>query len=278
MENVIKDAIHCLNVINGYFESTRNIGKVYQNTNEDLNKVLGSYDFKNKNVLSVLASSDQFFSCYYLGAKNVDTFDSNILTYYYFFLKKWTILKTGKPYIPNSNKEILDIINCCAKTEEEIKVAYFWKYVIANLNVPLYHSELFYLNSNMYCLPYSYDMDNLAKIIKNKNPNYNKIDLFEPLNNFNKKYEIIVLSNILEYLYENEMDIDTHINVAKNIYNLLDDNGIAISSNIIDYNYKGNYIFEKYLKYIEGPNIKNNYFNLYEEIKPICYVYKKIKS
>lgn len=85
MEDVIKDAIYCLNIINGFIDGRRNFGKIYRNTNENLSKIFSNYNFENKNVLSVLASGDQVFSSYYLGANNVDTFDSNILTYYYFF-------------------------------------------------------------------------------------------------------------------------------------------------------------------------------------------------
>lgn len=88
METVIKDAQYCLNIINGYCISKRGIGKIYRNTNEDLSKIITKQDIKGKTILSVLASSDQVLSCYYLGAKSVDTFDSNKLTLLLFFLKK----------------------------------------------------------------------------------------------------------------------------------------------------------------------------------------------
>ncbi len=274
MEDVIKDAIYCLNIINGFIDGRRNFGKIYRNTNENLSKIFSNYNFENKNVLSVLASGDQVFSSYYLGANNVDTFDSNILTYYYFFLKKWTILKTSKTYIPASNKELLEIIKLHDNSEEKIKASYFWKYILLNINTSLYYSELFYKGLALYKLLYENDINNLKKIIINKKPNYNNFDLFKPINT-NKKYEIIILSNMLEYLYDNEENKKIYNITASNIYNLLEENGIAISSNIIDYNYQGNKIFEKHLEYIEGPIDKNN---IYNKNKPICYVYKKRKN
>lgn len=274
MENTIKDAIYCLSIINGFIESRRGIGKIYRNTNENLSIILSNYDFRNKDVLSVLASSDQVFASYYLGASNVDTFDSNILTYYYYFLKKWTILKTGKPYIPASNDELLEIIKIDSNMEEEIKASYFWKYVLTNVNSSLYYSNLFYKEPILYKLPYENDINYLKKIIIDKKLNYNKFDLFKPLY-VDKKYQIIILSNMLEYLYDSEENINMHNIAAKNIYNLLEDDGIAISSNIIDYKYKGNPIFEKYLEYIEGPIARSN---IYDTNKPICYIYRKRKE
>lgn len=73
-----------------------NYSKLYRSTNERLSKILSMYDFKDKNVLSVLASSDQLLSSYFLGAKNVDSFDSNVLTFYYFYLRKWCMMYTKK--------------------------------------------------------------------------------------------------------------------------------------------------------------------------------------
>ena len=60
--------------------------KMYKGTNENLTKIFRRYDFKDKDVLSVLSSSDQMMSSYYLGASNVDTFDRNFTPYLFFYL------------------------------------------------------------------------------------------------------------------------------------------------------------------------------------------------
>ena len=54
--------------------------KMHKTTNENLTAILGQFDFEGKEVLSVLSSSDQMMSSYYLGAKEVDTFDNNVKT------------------------------------------------------------------------------------------------------------------------------------------------------------------------------------------------------
>ena len=66
-------------------------GKVYYRTNEDLETIYKDLDLHKKKVLSVLASSDQVFTANYLGAEQVDSFDKNRLTLYYYYLRKWSI-------------------------------------------------------------------------------------------------------------------------------------------------------------------------------------------
>lgn len=51
-------------------------------------------------MFSVLASSDQVFSFYYLGENSVDTFDIHPLTKYYYYLRKW-LLKNGMNLCPS---------------------------------------------------------------------------------------------------------------------------------------------------------------------------------
>ena len=61
--------------------------KVYYMTNEDLVDVYSDMDFRGKDVLSVLASSDQVLTARFLDAKTVDAFDKNA--------QKNTILSCG---------------------------------------------------------------------------------------------------------------------------------------------------------------------------------------
>ena len=59
----------------------------------------GDYlDIRDKNVMTVLASSDQLFTFNSLGAKEVDAFDHNILTIYYYYLRKWSIKYNDQLY------------------------------------------------------------------------------------------------------------------------------------------------------------------------------------
>ncbi len=61
---------------------------IYPFTNENIKGMFDCFDFKNKDCLSVLASSDQVFDMYLRGAKSVTTFDINPLTKYLFYLKR----------------------------------------------------------------------------------------------------------------------------------------------------------------------------------------------
>lgn len=263
----------CLKVINNEKTSTRGTGKIYRNTNEILATILQKEDIEGKDVLSVMASSDQVFSSYYLGAKSVDTFDSNILTYYYFFLKKWTVLCTKKHYISANNKDLEKCIDYHNDTEEEIRAYIFWKEVLKQLKDSLYYSELFYKGSIWWNTPYQNDMETLCDIIQNIKPNYTNLNIFKPIE-IKKQYDVIILSNILEYLYD-EDDFEYYEYsriVIENLRKLLKPNGIAISSNILDYDYKGNRLFEQYFEFKngkEGLSIRHN-CNI-----PLSYTYKK---
>lgn len=63
--------------------------KVYAFTNENLTSLKDIYDFKNAKVLTVLGSSDQYFSSVLFGAREVDVYDINPNTWDYLMLKFW---------------------------------------------------------------------------------------------------------------------------------------------------------------------------------------------
>ena len=61
---------------------------IYPFCNENIKELLSYFNLKDKDCLSVLASSDQIFDMYLKGAKSITTFDINNLTKYYYKLKK----------------------------------------------------------------------------------------------------------------------------------------------------------------------------------------------
>ena len=85
--------------------------KIYYSTNESLDKILKDIDIKDKKVLSVQASGDQPLYFSYKGAKQVDTFDINKLTFYNYILRIWFIryLNTYYPKI-RDNKVIRELL------------------------------------------------------------------------------------------------------------------------------------------------------------------------
>ena len=70
------------------------VQKVYAQTNENLKGCTELLNFKGKNsVLTVMASGDHAFNTIFYGIKNIDTFDTNMLTEYYALgIKKSAIL------------------------------------------------------------------------------------------------------------------------------------------------------------------------------------------
>lgn len=197
--------ILCRDVLNNRYKSTRGTGKIYRNTNEVLTSILKPEYIRDKDVLSVVASSDQVFSAYYLGAKSVDTFDSNILAYFYFFLKKWCLLHTKNHYIPADNKLLRVCIEEHGDSYEEKKAYIFWKTIIEELDSSLYYSDLFYRGGLWWNTPYQNDMESFCDILQNIKPNYSHIDLFD-VHDFSKQYDVIILSNILEYVFDEVKD------------------------------------------------------------------------
>lgn len=63
------------------------MGYVYAFTNENLTCLKDLYDFKDKKVLTVLGSGDQYFSSVLFGAKEVDVYDIEPKAWDYFVLK-----------------------------------------------------------------------------------------------------------------------------------------------------------------------------------------------
>ena len=61
---------------------------LYPFTTENINGMFSHFNFKNKDCLSVLGSSNQVFDMYLRGAKSVTAFDINPLTKYLFYLKR----------------------------------------------------------------------------------------------------------------------------------------------------------------------------------------------
>ena len=245
-------------------------GQIYRNTNENLTAILGSYDLKDKEVLSVLASSDQVFSSYYYGAKNVDCFDRQVIAYYYYYLKYWNLLETNRHYISANNRMIRKIIE--KHKEEQPSVYEFWDLILNKLGTtPLYYSNLFVFSPYPYRVPYEDDINGLIEILKDKELKFKNINLFEQIST-EKQYDIIVASNILEYMFTAE-DEEIKKTVLTNLYDLLKKDGIIISSNLFNNsNINDEYLLSLY-EYEEG--IKGYNQMISNDQIPLCYSLKK---
>ena len=136
--------------VNGY-------DKVFYKTNEDLLDIYLDIDFYNKDVLSVQASGDQVLTARFLDAKNVDSFDINRLTLYYFYLRLWSIKYRDKlyPEVEGGNKWIRKlVIEVEPNSEMEKKALDFYKmHLKKNTNI----ENMFYGCKNVTANLYIYN-------------------------------------------------------------------------------------------------------------------------
>ena len=202
---------------------------VYFNSNERLNSIFGHFDFNEKEIFSVLGSGDQAFNLINRGASRVDLFDRNNNTFYYFYLRLWAIKYLNLYYFKEWDSDTIN--NLLKKVDpsdiNENKALYFWKWMI--------RSSLF---DNCWSLSfirdYSYmqyntinDIGCLSKLLESKSFKFDNIDLTDRIK-FEKKYDYVVLSNIVEWL--DKSNNDEICNFSHNIYDLLRNDGIAICS------------------------------------------------
>lgn len=206
--------------------------KVYYQINEDINDVLLGEDFTDKDVLSVLASADQYFMFKALDAKNVDAFDFNRLTMYYYFLRKWSIKYNNDVY-PDIIYDDSYVENLLKKVEAssdlEKKALDFFKRHVSNGSD---FSKLFYdVDAQPYGNTLFQNVRQLKKIVDSDFTFYN-LDLFR--NNrdlITKKYDYLYISNILDWAREDR----NKITIAKdNLLSLLKDNGKVICSRLVN--------------------------------------------
>lgn len=198
--------------------------KVYFETNEDLDDIFKYIDFDDKDVLSVLSSSDQLFKLGFYNTKSIDTFDKNIFTYYYYYMRIWTIKCFGQLYptglILNDYLWIEGLLSSIVpKSIEERNALLFWSSLFEK---HVDFSKLFIRDSER-CLNYSRDVDS-CKIPDDFN--FSHMNLFKK-QVFDKKYDIAVISNILEWSNGDSRFLEI---LNENLDRLLKKNGLVLCS------------------------------------------------
>lgn len=200
--------------------------RIYFNTNEKLDELYSEIDFNGKDVFCVLASSDQYFKIKQLGVRSIDTFDKNKLTYYYYFYRMWSIKYLNNLYptelIKNDYQSIGKLLSKVEVNSKEEKAALtFWRSL---LDKKVLFSSLFYIDKNTML---NYDTSSINTNLDAR-VNFINVDLFRK-NTFKLKYDIIVLSNILEWTDGDARCINR---LKNNINKLLTDNGIVLCSRV----------------------------------------------
>ena len=188
---------------------------VFLFTNENISGYLKQMgDMSDKKILTVAGSGDHVFESILAGAEHVDTFDVNYLQKHIVELKSKMI-----KYLPYSDfmrfffdKNHFFDKNIIKPIWNKLSLALrvFLNYYYANKNISLFR----YRNSqhNMYSVDkISYIKDeqayaHLGKIMPEK-ISFKQADVSEISNRFDSVYDIILLSNIFGYLYEDIEDM-----------------------------------------------------------------------
>lgn len=226
MLDINNSILHSLLVMNG--RRFPNYNKVYFYSNENISSVLSNFDVNGKKVLSVLGSGDQAFHLMNRGAERVDIFDINKLAIYYYYFRMWVIDYYNRFY-PNDNfsidyiKDVLSHVKI--RTEEEKNVFNYWLSFIENVS-NVKSNKMFYRGFND---KYN-NIDDLSLIKeKMRNFSYYNVDVANNVNCIDKKYDVIYLSNIPDYITPNYVSFEKF---KDNMIKLLNKNGYVISTKL----------------------------------------------
>lgn len=201
---------------------------------EGINNIV---DYANKDVLTVASSGDQYLSAIYYGAKVVDLFDINRLTYYMNYLKIAAIYILSYEeflnfFVPVENGQVKKGFFDYILLKKLLPVlpddvALFWDKIIYEvskdkinefLNVEhiINHFEIVKRGMPFYsCKEEYYKLQNL---LKNRNyPKFYEVNLSKLSEVVVDKYDVVFLSNIIEHIVCREI-----INCPTQPFNLED--------------------------------------------------------
>lgn len=240
---------------------------VYLFTNENISAYLNKlYDLDGARVLSVASSGDHAFNAYLNGASHVDTFDinsyqRNILELknhmirgipysdfmdFFFDKKEFWNQKILEPIAPYFSRELRYFINKC-NTETK----HMFKY--RGATAPEF---------DLRHIPYISDPDQYCKLssILPDKINFHHCKLERVSAKFNQRYDLIMLSNIFNYLYSDVPITETRfIKFYQNILCPLADNNLKDGGKIC-FNYMWDTkpsVWSNFMDYIQSQYIKN---------------------
>ena len=194
--------------------------KIYSMTTENIAGFLNNYDLKNKKVLTVAGSGDQRINSFMLGASKVTCFDINPLTKLQINLKDTALKIVNYEKFINffgintrrydNYYEFLDnrVFNEF-KNKLDTDTYEFYNFLINKRNLTNYYDIYQGFDNNLdlltkmdnYLTPDSYEM--AKQIIKNKDIDFVESDIKTlPDKLSNEKYDLILLSNISDYIHK----------------------------------------------------------------------------
>lgn len=214
-ETNINDDILGAELLLGCKTTDPSFSSIYLFTNENLRGVMDLVDADKKDALTVCGSGDHVLNLAQSGAKKIDVFDRNKLTYYYLDFKracalslkydefKKTLLgfELGEDMEKEKFKRISRNLSQVSKD--------FWDWYSGAEGCGIYKGDLF--NMHDLSLPFEksaeminpyFDKDNYATLQKNLETceiNFTANHVYDAINT-DKKYDVILLSNIARWV------------------------------------------------------------------------------
>lgn len=220
--------------------------KVYLYTTEFIRGYLEQEKYNKGRALTVLSSGDHVFNLIHEGVEDIDAFDINELTYYMFWLKLAAIihlsydeyLKALSSFFylnePEMLKNFLD--NIKSSLPDDVR-SYFY-YIMSYLES---HRRAFGIklvisghglrkHDNIYT-DSEYEYKKLQKRLANFNIEFYFGDARSLPEKLAAKYDIILLSNIADYLHQENklLTLEEFEAYIQGFYNLLNDDGVLIN-------------------------------------------------
>lgn len=213
----------------------------YMWTNEKMS-LYPKDNYKGKNVLTVTSSADHILSAVLNGADNIDAFDINLYSKYISALKIAMIRKYDydgfSNFINSFNKTGRFDLNCKKTnfiyevekylTKDEMNFWVCYQRLIFQKKINF--DDIIYLSgdfrNNLYYERKIYE--DLKEKLKNVNINYFDSDISDIKKHTNKTYDVIFLSNILEYVIPSntKVSIDRYNKLIKTLDSILNIGGV----------------------------------------------------
>lgn len=229
-----KEAIKNVDLILDCREPEKDFSRLFFCSNENLYDIFYGMDFTGKKVLSVLASGDQAFYFYDHNAEKVDLFDKNKLTIFYYYFRIWLIEIFNMFNIPYDIKisQVKELLKEVEPKDDNEKNAYkFWvEYVrlCEKMNYRFQYLAASFLPSIDNTIA---NLDKLKENLKVRDFSFYNFDIASKNFQINKKYDVVYVSNIIDWLLEDEEECT---NLVENLNDLLEDDGIVICADLAE--------------------------------------------
>lgn len=264
MNKIDKDIKRSKRIMNNI--RTFKYNSIYNCSNENLKDIFSNIDVCGKNVLSVLGSGDQALHIYNNGANSVDVFDRNELSFYYFYLRLWSIKYLNCFYPQVNFQSIKKILDCVAPISYNENCAYdYWLQLLIRCDASKIDNLFF--TERIKKINKIQDLSKVKKILEDDMINFYSVDISRNVEDIKKRYDVLYVSNIFDYIKKNVHNIERY---RDNLYSLLNESGIVISTDVSKRGGRDleRRIFEDMFSY-EAVS-----YNSYDNF-PSCYVYTR---